>query len=847
MATSLRAFLLTRVLSGDWTVTVHRDLEDLLGTWNSKEFRDEAVGVLHVGYDRPPAREFDEVADLHIGHMLVTAAAKYALPPAFLTSRYAIHTVADLPIYLGLRGWGYLIEDDSVAAAPTDLDSERAFEEWILRFTESAPEHASTLAAANIYCDADYLSREISLTADLRRQLGLYRVRALSQDVDDPCALAAAAPPWLAVRAVESMNLTVRVANVFVNYGIVAVSDLAKWSTPRLLGLPNFGRTSVRDLCESLEAALREGPADTETRKKNEEAERLSLLSGIRRALLVFPERERDILQRRIGLLGASETLQQIADNYNITRERVRQIESKTLQKLVRGAIWGDVLENKLQALLHDRSYPLPVKGIEAADSWFEGIGEFSDVLHYILTNFCGDGIGIVSVDGVEYFARMDQARWDAALSEARRLLESGVGKAWTEENCRALVGNLLSETSREFRELLWDKVVGLCHFSTDLSGSFLASFGRGVEQIVEAVLSESDEPLHFSTISALAADRSGRPVDIRRAHNAAAAVGYLLGRGTYGVERHLPKPEVLQKVSEEAEEVISLGAPGRQWHASEILSSIVERQADGSLPPELDKYIVDIALQKSGNLKRLGRQVWSGGDADLEARIDVRQAIVSLLQQAGRPLKTDEIRQRLIALRGVNEHFQIASHDPLLRIGVGLWGLNDRDISIKREHQPRLWEGLVGILRTRGSGVHVSELERSNLLSVTGMSAQALFSLAIFDDRLKVNSGQYLYLAEWEGPRRESLSEALRAVLVPGGPMEFDEILQQVEKRMKRPCERRALINCLQAVDAEVESGTSRWMRNVESLGEDDGEVEQHGDELELLVEAESAERLAR
>lgn len=216
---------------------------------------------------------------------------------------------------------------------------------------------------------------------------------------------------------------------------------------------------------------------------------------------------------------------------------------------------------------------------------------------------------------------------------------------------------------------------------------------------------------------------------------------------------------------------------------------------------------------------------IWSSGDVEeLEARIDVRQAIVSLLQQAGRPLQTDEIRQRLIALRGVNEHFQIASHDPLLRIGVGLWGLNDRDISIKREHQPRLWEGLVDILRNRGSGVHVSELERSNLTSVTGMSAQGLFSLATFDSRLKINAAQYLYLAEWEGPRRESMSEALRAVLTLScGPVEFDTILQQVERRMKRPCERRALINCLQALDAEVEPGTSRWVMSAQGPFEED------------------------
>jgi hypothetical protein len=165
-----------------------------------------------------------------------------------------------------------------------------------------------------------------------------------------------------------------------------------------------------------------------------------------------------------------------------------------------------------------------------------------------------------------------------------------------------------------------------------------------------------------------------------------------LLGRGTYGVDRHLPKAEILQRVSDEAEDIVASGPRGRQWHASEILSALVERDSSDLSEESVNKYIVDIALRKSGDLKRLGRMIWKEVDtSDDVSRIDVRQAVISLLQQAGRPLQTDEIRQRLIALRGVNEHFQIATVDPVLRVGVGLWGLNDRDISIKRPNQPRL------------------------------------------------------------------------------------------------------------------------------------------------------------
>ena len=760
---------------------------------------------MHLGFDRPPAREFEEIATRFPGRMLLTAAARFALPSGFHGSRAPVGVVADVPVYLGTRGWGYLIDDDVAEAASTKGPSPRSFEGWVREFVEETPNLSDALSQANIHNEVDYLANEISLPSSVRKTIGIYRFRMLFKNSkEDPRAIALAAPPWLANRAIETISLTVRVANVFANHGIGTVSDLTEWSTQKLLGLPNFGRTSVRDLCESLELALREGPADMESRWKNEEEQQLNLLASIRRALLNFSDRDRDIIHRRMGFLGRSETLQQIADDYGLTRERVRQIESKATQRLARESVWDDILKTKLQALLHNRDYPLPLKGIEAADPWFEGVGELPDALHYILDNLCPSDAGVVTIDGVDYFALMDQSRWEAALMEARRLLESGIGKGWSESNCRSMVGNLLAEKSREFRPLLWEKAAALCHFTSEgADRAVLTSYGRGVDQIVESVLTESDEPLHYSTISALATDRAGRPIDIRRAHNAAASVGYLLGRGIYGVDRHLPKPEVLQKVSDEAEDIVASGPLGRQWHASEILSALVERDSSEFSGEAINKYIVDIALRKSGDLKRLGRMIWKEIDAgDEVSRIDVRQAIISLLQQAGRPLQTDEIRQRLIALRGVNEHFQIATVDPLIRVGVGLWGLNDRDISIKRPNQPRLLDGLVTILKDRGIGIHVSELERSNLMSVSGLSAQSLFSLTSGDSRLKVNTGQYLYLEAWGGPRRESMSEAVVAVLTPStGPMELEEILLQVEKRISRQCERPSLINCLRAL----------------------------------------------
>lgn len=64
-----------------------------------------------------------------------------------------------------------------------------------------------------------------------------------------------------------------------------------------------------------------------------ERAEMASMQQDINCVLSGVSERNREIFLRRMGFYGQPETLQQIADDYNMTRERVRQIEAKILKK----------------------------------------------------------------------------------------------------------------------------------------------------------------------------------------------------------------------------------------------------------------------------------------------------------------------------------------------------------------------------------------------------------------------------------------------------------------------------------------------------------------------------------
>jgi RNA polymerase primary sigma factor len=56
---------------------------------------------------------------------------------------------------------------------------------------------------------------------------------------------------------------------------------------------------------------------------------------NVMRVLAALPRREREVIEMRYGIVGGrSRTLEEVGQAFNITRERVRQIENRTLKKL---------------------------------------------------------------------------------------------------------------------------------------------------------------------------------------------------------------------------------------------------------------------------------------------------------------------------------------------------------------------------------------------------------------------------------------------------------------------------------------------------------------------------------
>jgi len=96
------------------------------------------------------------------------------------------------------------------------------------------------------------------------------------------------------------------------------------------------GKNSIWDLIE-----------DENTLKPDDHLEKKMLRENLDKIFDMLDDRERKIVKMRYGINGRRYTLDEIGKEFNITRERVRQIEAKVLQKLkdhhgLRNILWID-------------------------------------------------------------------------------------------------------------------------------------------------------------------------------------------------------------------------------------------------------------------------------------------------------------------------------------------------------------------------------------------------------------------------------------------------------------------------------------------------------------------------
>ncbi len=105
------------------------------------------------------------------------------------------------------------------------------------------------------------------------------------------------------------------------------VRELLRYSLDPLSLDSPIGEEDESNLADFIEDSTTDGPADAATR--------VMLTQAVGAVLNELSEREQEIVRLRFGLDGGqAKTLEEVGREFGVTRERIRQIEAKTLAKL---------------------------------------------------------------------------------------------------------------------------------------------------------------------------------------------------------------------------------------------------------------------------------------------------------------------------------------------------------------------------------------------------------------------------------------------------------------------------------------------------------------------------------
>lgn len=902
---TIRTYLLTHSELG-WQSSVHRDLESLYESWGAYSGHKDVTGVIHVGLNRPEYDSFDVCVELHKGRMILTASARWALMSVSECAPMIIGEAETIPFFVALNGWGYeasieelglvnpifdqhLLTKNSLdhAALINNKELDSKVDSILLRSVNDfnlSPRPANCLREKGIFLIGDLIQLShsdlqnlpnlgIKSLEEIKRLISSLNLASNKQSVqtqmpslnspsivqseyeDDPIAIIHIAPSWLLSVSLDDLNLQVRTFNALTSNGLSIVGDIADLTIQILLDIPNFGKTSLRDLAEQLKAAIKRSAFNSANQLiaglkevtsadilidsstilgSNFRGETLPLI--IEAAVSSLQPNMEKVIRNRMGLNSAdSMTLFEVGVAMNITRERVRQIEAKGLSLISRDSIWKHALEPKLAKLLDERNDPLPFSSLPIFDTWFDGVDQTMESFNYLLKHkdYFGLNFSILKINGQWFISRLPQDEWDRAVKQARLLLQDGVNHGWCMSESRSRVKDLLFIKGRELHSELWAAAKEFAYFSLpQIDGEpVLIGYGNSAEALVETVLRDSERPLHYSEISKRIMVLCGKQVAERQVHSAASKVAVFYGKGCYGFINHcLLNAQEMESVRDETLEIFSNGAIDRQWSCDELMNIFNEKGFifDG----RLNKYSLNIALMDSSDIKSVGRFLWQSvmsSNGTLK-RIDIRQAVTSLLLQAGKPMSNSEIKEALEKDRGVSSNFQIFPSEAIILVGAGLWGLIERDLALNFDEQNLLRDILEKMLRDRNSGIHISEIAIC-LESVFEPASRikdpvGIFAIALRSNLMSKSPEDYLFLSEWGEPRRIGKLKAIQDVLRQSDEsgLTTNDIIRLTSGILGREVSRLGLSRLINLAGARLDEEKNRWITTnlVEDLDDE-------------------------
>jgi hypothetical protein len=750
MTRDLRIFLFILTPGLPIEVAVFRDCADAHARW--LEWRSQnpsAHGFVFAGNSRPTASEVAPLLAYWRGYILISESCRWLLPPALEVFDIPVEglVAADgykaMSLYLGSQGWGY-----GESEARSCLQSIK-------------PEIPEQKLGGHQITNTE----SVNLSNHGSQEEFLRVLPVLSPD--DPFTIAKHLPAWALDVPLKRLPLTVRCANVLKNRALAELRDLSLYSREEALSWQNFGRQSVADLAESIIAFVQHGPEQLSKRTDIPDAMELPpLLDCVRFSLTRFGERDRHVWGGRLGLDGPRRTLEDLARDYKLTRERIRQIEVKILRTFAQENVWTSAIAPRLEALFVSKKEPLYVDLLEVDDAWFVGFHRQPNLLKGLLSYFAGSEFYVWEHQGRALLTKIEESTWASLKRQVLAIIQDQIAQTLTLSDIEMIVESSVATSCPELADLLMGEIRPTLHFGTaGGKHEVLTAIGRGVTAEVTAILESSPRPLHFTEVARACEVSLARPINQAHVNNTLASIGALyFGRGTYGLWRHFPLTEDQQReVRIAAEGVVSQESGFRQWHTNELLTKVLNLRPD--FARYLDKYLFNVVIESSPLVKSMGRMVWVSKEFENQVpreRIEIQDACIRILREAGRPLGNQDLKDALSKARGMSAFFMLSANKEMARVAPGVWGLVARDFHCSECQREEITEWLYLCLCERQETLHMDYLVPSffpNSSVPDALTPFMIMNLAQADPRLHVFRGRFIGLSDWheEPPEDES------------------------------------------------------------------------------------------
>lgn len=560
----------------------------------------------------------------------------------------------------------------------------------------------------------------------------------------------------------SDVQLPTRIKNFVRAQGISTLGELFGRPYAELVQQQNLGRKSLNDTLDAVRDHLSE---------RNAPPAHATFLAAWHAQLAALEPIPRMIVTRRAGMHGTREKLEEIGAMLGVTRERVRQIEARVIERLRERSRWRRAFEQNLAAAFgHGRAIPL---GLLAQEPWWAGIDREELLVDYVVRRiFEGELFLLEGPSGKRYLTKFPLEEFSEHLEIAKERLAK---LEYPVE--RQAVEAILHSESEALDPILYGELelaaAELIHYDPENPGRVLG-YGAYRQHEVIAFLNGQSAPVPVSLVE----ERCGR--------GALPDEVLYFKRGVVGLKRHFPDFDLwMERLVPAALDVMQERPAGRQWLVPEIHDALKER---GLVPDWLGHWHLASLLRLSGRVNYLGRLRVATLDSGQEERLQYADLLEEVLEQSGGPLHFEELLARARVHTDISETTAtlLVKEAPFVRVDEQRVGLLERDVPGGPEAVAAAIDAVVQTLTETEHGLtphQATELvHRLSDVHAT-WSQQLVTSILRNESRLRIDRSRNIGLDEWDDVRCPARPEFVRReVAKAGGSLAVQDLSASME-----------------------------------------------------------------